>query len=344
MKIFHFTILFLIFLLAAIIGTDIKVGKLKAVENEKRELETSLESATSDAVNYLATSGTFGTNKINKEVVVTKFFRSLYSSMGIISDRNKQTEIEMYIPVILICDTDGYYLYYYDRYKNEEGVTYSTRIWSEKLPYYYEDGNFIYRFTLTDKIYIYDIHDILHTGVDVVEIDYQELQTDDAYEVFRNNYSDSFLLNEEKYELIKKEAIINQLSESLAYYTNKHNMIAQQNGITYTFSFPAGQEEEWAKYMNDVNLLVVFQGYPYGSDRNYTYNKVLSAGANVIKKDVYFVEQKSWYLIAHKNGCPLLAESTTVREETYETMEACAAIGAYCCECIEHGARVPDIP
>jgi len=345
MKIYHFTLLFLMFLLVIIIRTDIQIGRLKALELEKKELTISLDSATSDAINYLATSGAYGTNKINKDMLVTKFYNSLYSTMGIISDRSKQAEIELYIPVILICDVDGYYLYYYDRYIGSDGQSYSSRVWSEKLPYTYQDENFVYRFMLTDQVNIYDVNNLLGTENKVMQMNYHEIQVEEAYADFRSDHSDSFLLDDAKYELVKKAAIIKQVEESLSNYTNRHNEIARQNGITYNFSFPVGQEEEWAGYMDDVNLLVVFQGYPYGANRDYTYNKVLSAGANVIKRDLYYVAKKSWYLLAHKTGCSHLAESTTVLEETFETIEECAKLGAYCCpECIKHGASVPTIP
>lgn len=120
-------------------------------------------------------------------------------------------------------------------------------------------------------------------------------------------------------------------------------MIASHNGITYTFSFPAGNSEEWASYMDDLNLMVVFQGYPYGPNHDYTYNKVVSVGANIARAPVYYIEQKSWYYLAHIKGCVKIAESSTLLEETFDSIEDCAKIGAYCCECIEHGARVPVI-
>jgi hypothetical protein len=144
MKVYHYALLFLIFFLAVIIKTDISMGKLKSIENERTELTDKLNTATSDAVEYLASSGVYGGNSINKDELLTTFLTSLYSSMGIVSDASAQTEIEMYIPVILLCDYDGYYVYYYDKYIAEDGYTYSQRKWSEKMPYYYEDSYFIY--------------------------------------------------------------------------------------------------------------------------------------------------------------------------------------------------------
>ena len=85
MKIYHFALLFLIFFLGAVIKTDVSIGKLKAIENEKEEIRTSLSSATSDAVNYLSKTGSYGGGAINKQEVLNTFFTSLYTSLGIIS-------------------------------------------------------------------------------------------------------------------------------------------------------------------------------------------------------------------------------------------------------------------
>ncbi len=343
MKVQHFVLIFLIFFLATVLKTDVAIGQLKTVENEKKELTESLDSATSDAVNYLAKTGEYGTDAINKDKIIEKFFTSFYTSMGILSDQNAKAEMEMYIPVIVLCDTDGYYVYYYNQYTAPDDLTYAKRQWSEKMPYYYKDNCFLYRFTLTDQVSLYDVNHYLPADEEVIQTDYHELQTEDIYKDFRKQHSDCILLNNDNFKLVKKGAIINQLEKVLAYYTSRHNEIAQRNGITYNFSFPAGRQSEWAHYMDDVNLVIVFQGYPYGIGRDYTINKIACAGANVIKKPLYYVEKKGWYYLAHRAGCPKLAASTTVLEETFSTLEECAKYGAYCDDCIEDGARVPEV-
>lgn len=333
----------MIFFLVSVIKTDVEIGKLKSIENEKAKLTASLDRATTDAVNYLTKLGVYGTSTINKDEVVNKFLTSFYSSLGIISDNNAKTEMEMYLPVLLLCDVDGYYVYYYEEYKGEDGLSYTSRQWSEKMPYYHKDKYFIYRFTLEDTVYLYDINHLLPVSQEVLAIDYKEIQTEGKYQEFREKYSDCILLDVEEYELVKKGAIINQLEKVLAYYTSRHNEIAAKNGITYTFTFPTEKEATWADFMEDVNLLVVFQGYPYGVGRNYTYNKIASAGANIIKKSNYIVEQRSWYYLAHKKDCLKVGASAIILDEIFETIKECAAYGAYCCDCIEHGARVPVI-
>lgn len=343
MKVYHFVLIFLLFFFVTVIKTDINIGKLKTVENEKEKLTTDIDSATWDAINHLANSGAYGTNMIKKDEVVNTFLSSLYSSLGIMSDIDAQKEIEMYIPVILICDTDGYYVYYYDKYKTSDGLTGTSRKWSEKMPYFYEDDNFIYRFTLNDMVTIYDKNNLLPDDSLLLNINYKEIQTGDDYTTFRQVHSDCILLDDETFNLVRKGAILNHLEKTMAYYSNNHNEIAQANGITYHFSFPAGNENEWAGYIDDVSVLVVFQGYPYGADHNYTFNKIASCGANVTKKSVYYVEKKGWYHLAHKDGCPKLKDSTTVLDETFDNIEDCVKMGAYCDDCIDYGARVPTI-
>lgn len=343
MKLYHIALIFMFFFLAAVLKTDVLIGNLKGVMNEKAQLQSSLDSAASDAVSFLVSSGSFGTNTIDKEGVVSTFFNSFYSAMGIMEDEAIQSAVEAYIPVILLCDVDGYYVYYYDEFQDESGKRCTERRWSEKMPYFYEDQYFKYRLMLSDHIIINDVHNLLGGELSIEEIDYHEFRNSDSYRDFRSQYQDCFLLLDETYELTKKGAIINQLENVLSYYTNKYNMIARHNGITYNFTFPSGQTKEWAQYMDDVNLVVVFQGYPYGWDKNYTFNKVSSASANIIKKTLYYIEQKSWYLLAHKADCPVLANNSNILDDTYDSLEECAKIGAYCDECIDHGARAPEI-
>lgn len=342
MKVYHFIFIFLVFFIIVTLKTDISIARLKNLEQEKMKLEKSLDTATSDAIAYLAKSESYGANSINKDKVIAHFFTSLYSSLDFISDPNGQLELEMYIPVILLCDTDGYYVYYYDEYQAADGLNYTARRWSEKMPYYYKDENFIYGFTLTNSIHIYDVSHLL-SSEKVITLNVKEIQRSSLYSGFRALHKNSFLLNDEAYELTRKGAIVNQLEEVLAYYTSRHNKIARQNGITYTFSFPSHKRGEWASYINDVNLIVVFQGYPYGRERNYVFNKISASGADVIKNKMYYLEKKGWYYLAHKEDCPILATSTNILNEAFSSLEECAKIGAYCCECINNGSRVPDL-
>jgi hypothetical protein len=344
MKLYHMSIIFLIFFITVVIKTDLNIGKMEQMEQEKAVLTESLYTAVSDAIRSVSDSGRYGGNSINKKELIDTFFSSLYSSLGILSDRNKQIELELCIPVILLCDYDGFYIYYYDEYKDRYGNSDTKRIWSEKVPYYYQDEDFIYRFTLTDIIGIYDVNKrFTNAPQKLFEIDYHEVQTEELYRSYRLNHANSFLLKDEAYKLTKKTAIITQLEQILSYYTFEHNSIARQNGISYRFSFPPGQGEEWTRYMDDVNILVVFQGYPYGADGDDTFNKIASSGANILKRPVYYIEKKSWYQLAHKEDCEKLKGNTNVLEEPVDSLQECAKLGAYFDDCIKHYPRAPEL-
>lgn len=342
MKIYHFAIIFIVFFMASVIKTDVSVGKLKAIENEKRRIASALSSAVSDAANCMSGTGGYGQNAVKRDEVVTVFFSSLYSSLGIVSDYAAQADMEWYIPVILICDTDGYYVYHYDEYRASDGGTYIERAWSEKLPYAYEDEHFIYRFTLTDMVYVYDKNNLLGTAP-LIEANYKEFQVNPEYAAFRVNHKDCIMLDDEKYGLVRKDAIISELEEAMGYYTSRHNIIAAGHGITYSFSFPDNNQEEWAKYLGDLAIVVVFQGYPYGPGAYFTYNRIASAGAGTGRRTKYFLEQKSWYYLAHMQDCDRLHGNEMILDETFDSIEECARYGAYCCECIRHGARAPKL-
>lgn len=240
MKVYHFALIFVLFFLAVFVRTDIVIGNIKTIINEKKQISESIDTAAYDSINYLVRSGVYGTNAINKDEVISRYFNSLYSSMGITAEFNKQTELELYIPVMLLCDYDGYYIYYYDDYLTSDGKEYSDRTWSEKVPYYYKDEYFIYRFTLSDTIYLYDVNNLLNSDQKMIQIDYHEFQVEELYSNFRTQHSNHFLLNKESFDLVKKGTIIKQLEDAMSFYTSRHNSIARQNGITYTFSFPSG--------------------------------------------------------------------------------------------------------
>ena len=66
------------------------------------------------------------------------------------------------------------------------------------------------------------------------------------------NHSDCILLNDEAFDLARKEAIINKLEDVMTYYTSRHNHIAYRQGITYTFRLAGSQE--W----HSILMMLVF--------------------------------------------------------------------------------------
>lgn len=334
MKMYHFALVFIVIFITVMVPADLKLDNLKTVIESKEQIDRCIDTALDDAVSGLAETDSSNTITIDKEAATESFFLSLYSNFGLQSDKEGQEKLNMYIPVVVVTMEDGYYVFYSDEFTGSDGYTYVSKRWSEKLTYTYEDNDFIYGFTLGDAVTLYDKNLILG-GADsqrVYSLDYHDLQTKSEYASYRAMRPDGIMLKDETFELVRKQVIIDSVEKTMTYYTSRHNHIAEQYGITYNFSLPAMREEDWAPYLDNVSMYVVFQGYPYGSEVGEFYNRIATAGAKISKSRAYYLEQKGWYLVYHREDCPeLLKESLVFLDEPLYDIHSCARAGAYAC-------------
>lgn len=318
-----------------IVFTDIRTKELTAMIDNKENIDRKLDAAIDNAVYKLTNRDENGRIIVALDEAVKGFYNSLYSSFGIISDKEMQDKLKAYIPVVLFVVEDGYYIYYNETYTDAEGYINMAGIRTEKCPFYYEDDDFIYGFTLGATINIYDKKGLLGNASDdqvLYRLDYKDIKTKDEYQALRLNRPDSFLLESEAFEAVRKSSIINNIEASMAYYTSHHNKIAAKYGITYDFALPAINDGEWAPFLDDACMFVVFQGYPYGGSTGDVYNRVASAGARVIKKDILYITEKDWYRLYHKENCEELDITDNIlSKRAYYDIESCVKEGAYAC-------------
>lgn len=336
MKLHQLIMVFLIIVITVIIVTDIKTNGLKLVAKNKEQFDKNLDTAIDDGTNRLAEVDDNNQVSVSKDAAINSFFLSLNSSFGTLEDKKSRDQLNMYVPIVVITTENGYYAFYSEEYKDATGGTCISKQWSELLPYDYADENFIYRFTLGDVVTICDNKNRLAGGAGrVYTFDYHDFQSKEEYAGFREANTDCILLNEEAFEYTRKGATIKSIETTMAYYTSRHNRIARRYGITYNFSLPIISYEEWAPYLNEPSMFVVFQGYPYQDGTGATYNRFASAAAKLTKKNMYYLEQKSWYLIYHRSNCnELRKEGLIFHDEPLYRVEDCAAQGAYACpEC-----------
>lgn len=236
-----------------------------------------------------------------------------------------------YIPCILITADDGFYLYYADTYVDSNGENNIGKRFTEKIPYAYEDNWFYYSFTLEDTVTIYDKENRLNNtdGITTYTISYHDALTEDIFEPLRTTFPECILLNEEEYELKKREVIVSLIEEHMSYYVNEYNKFAFHNGITYKFSMPMIDNSEWIRSMDSPSMLVIFQGYPI-KGTTQTFNRFSIAQAVVNRKTALYVEEKGWYRVLHKLGCSVF--SPTDETQTYYSLKEGAEHGCFTCE------------
>lgn len=342
-RLYHFAISFALLAITYVIISDIRTNNLNTVINNKKEIERYIDVAIDDAAIRLIDVGENNQIIVNKEKAVESFMTSLYSSFNILSNSDKQRELSLYIPVIVVTVEDGYYIHYCDEYKDADEHTYAIARWSEKMPYYYEDDNFIYGLTLGNDISIYDKNGILDGSgkQKVYEMNYKDIKEKHPDMLTTSGY---FLLDNEKFNEVRKTIIIELIESSIAYFTSHHNRIAENYGITYNFSLPSISDDKWIPYLDDWGIFIVFQGYPYGNEAGEVYNRFASAAAKISKDKQYYIEQVDWYLLYHKENCTEINETSILyREEPYLTVRECVLEGAYACpKCNTTGINVPE--
>lgn len=345
MKLYHYCIIFVILAVSFILVLDVKANSLEAVLTEKERLDQCLNIAIDDGTTVLVQSSTERGLITSKESAVDAFLASLYSTLNISSNKEKQELIQGYLPVILVTEQEGFYVFFSDTYRYGGYETIAKR-WSEKMPYYYEDDEFIYTFTLTDVIYLYDKKGSISPSNkgEIIMLNYKDVQKKDEFITYRNNHSDRFLLNDEQFYLKKRQVIIQCIEEAMKYYINEHNSIAPQYGITYNFSLPVLDDSDFIRSIEQPSMVVLFQGYPYGTGIGGVYNRLITSGAKIEKSNVYYLEKKSWYYIYHRSDCIELADTTKLilYDTPLYTVKDCVLAGAYACTiCSPEGKSVP---
>lgn len=346
MRIHNYVIIFVIIAICSFLAIDIKADNMEAVANNRDQINRNLNTALDDGISNLVQMDENNKLAIDKEAAATSFFSSIYTSFGVIDDKDNIEKLNQYVPIITITMEDGYYIFYSDEYRGFDGYMNISKRWTEKLPYFYEDEKFIYSFTLGEIVTLYDKRNCLGGGTQsVYTMNYHDLQKKDEYLTFRNSNPNSILLDDEKFELVRKEAIIKSIETTMAYYTSHHNHIAQQYGITYNFALPVMREEEWAPYLDDVSMFVVFQGYPYGNQVGEVYNRIASAGAKISKNRLFYLEQIGWYYVYHRYNCSELENGGIILfDEPQYDIGSCAKRGAYACPVCneESGINAPN--
>lgn len=322
MKITNLAIIFYMMEICLFTVLDIRTNNLSAVANRQMEYNKALDNAIDDGVINLVEVDSKRNLILNKDEAVNQFFNALFSNFGVIGDSQAEERLRGYIPIILVTDSDGFYIYYYDTYKidtnDEDSEKLISQKWSEKIHYCYEEGDFIYSFTLGTYLKMYDSKtNALYEG------EYEDLKIQ-----FPSN---QVLANQDTFDTIRRNAIINELEKYMNCYINKYNSIAYEKGITYQFWLPRIDKTDWYRTIDDVSMLVIFQGYPYNAGTTDTYNRYALGGARIKKSNVYYITEEGGVKYYHKSNCMHLTNTSDTADIIYYTKEECALEGAYPC-------------
>ena len=340
----HFTILFVIILVAFGLGAQISVSGYRAAADNYDKVERAFHEAVDKAGEALCRYG-HGVVTTDKESAHRAFFDSLSASLGILDNPEAREELKNYIPMFAVLEEEGFSIYFEDEYMKPDGYTYGTRTWTDSMPYSHSDTDFVYRFTLSGEVTIWDRNGLINGTPRMYNATFNELKEDALYAKLRRVRPDSFLFHREKFGIVKQTAVIESVTEQMRYYVNAHNEKAREVGIAYNFALPIFDNSLRSRSIDHPGVLVMIQGYPVDVAKHVVYNQYAFVGAQIYRQEPYYLSNEwGWHPVYHRRGCDVLS---LVGEETFldpiYSVEECVKRGAYACtECIPDGVYPPE--
>ncbi|SES71345.1 hypothetical protein [[Clostridium] polysaccharolyticum] len=259
-----FSILFIVFVLFHVIH----LADYEVVRTLQTQYNLAIDEAVEAAL-YDVVEEDSGLDLImNEEEVIHRFFQSLFINLGIMEQPAKKELCKFYVPYILLVEKDGIIPYQQEIAGKSEEIVFQTR---KKIHYQWSmENKEILRATLTDYVY----YDNLVTGKHM-EGDYRDIVSE-LPEKLRWRY--------DIFDKKKRELVIDTIKSCTSECINHQNQIARKYGIEYKFTLPLIEYEAWYRTIQDVSMIALFQGYPFGNSRTGIFNRAALGGARIAKQ------------------------------------------------------------
>lgn len=226
-----------------------------------------IDNAIQDAA-YALSQKALGEISDARESAVEVFFDTMYYSFNAYTNLSSKARVDACVPVLVFLEKEGFSLYALNPYKDTHGQTDVKHIWFPIQHYIGEplSGRFSVRYTLDNRVYVYDQIDKLFS-----QGDYQE-------------YKDriSFFNDTQTFETLRIAAVKNSVQEEIMSYMNQYNQWASGKSLYVRLEFPSIDDSDWKRALTDEGILVFAQGFPVLSGKNYRHYAL--GGARVIRK------------------------------------------------------------
>lgn len=325
MKTTDFVVIYLIIIFPLLVFTQWRSEDTNTFAKLNNRYDGAITVASQDAVeqlrlnvkpNYESGYDSEKFSRINKEAAFDTFMHSLAINFESEDDVTKDL-LARYVPVFAVLEYNGLSMNVYRKF-NKGNEKLLDRVWLPKIPFTYHDakGNII-NFTLDDYVTVYDV------GLDEwINGDRRELVLDEDIDV-------ELLHDEDLFERIRRDVIVNLLQEHFSYQINEHNVYTKNLGLTYTFALPLIPQEDWYNTVDDVSIFTFFQGFPYERGGG-TYNQYALAGSRLVKQDAYYATAVNSKKVFFAESCgyayPVL--------EVFSSKKAAAKAGYFELSCL----------
>ena len=322
MKLSDYIILFFSIFIGIFLIITISINIDESESKGNRRYAAMLSSASESAVGALGydtlQNGYIWRSEENKEKATRAFFKTL--NLGFNSEnKTKADEIAAYIPVLLMVDTDGYYITFnsaFDEHGNvsrpsADSVSIDSKAYTETMTtsplfsWAKKYGGFKIRFYLNDSIDVITPTGKIYSGrKEIVKQDIEDdcrvdsgfrsqVNSDIYYDDLGRSYNLlRFIDNANNvYNDERNSVVVNSILEEVSYYVNNQNMLARGNNIPYIFEMPEISEEDWHRLLANPTLISFMQGYQTPNWTSFINIYALSGG-EVIKQKQYFITEE----------------------------------------------------
>lgn len=313
MKITDLAILFIVITLPFALILRIQSDNLQNVNYRRIVLNRYLDTAVEDAAEAMIVRGENRKVYVSREKALDAFLNTLFANFNVVDTESARSSFMIYIPVIILVDYDGYWVYSIEEYLNDDGVMEQKMVWKPKKPYTCVRGDYTYIFTLDRYVKVYN-----SAAGQFFEGNLQDIK---AY------LPNTLLQDNELFEAIRKKTIIDAIKNDVNDAINLHNTYANRFGISYRFSPPLISDGDWYRNIEDIGFLAFFQGIPMGL-HGERFNSYALGASRIVRKTYYYIQEDlNGLRYYHRENCPELTE----KEKVYDSREDCAMEGAFPC-------------
>lgn len=329
------TMLFVLVFTCYLIIVTQKVEKFSEATQIRVELNDTVDRALDAAADDIMLSTNDYTASVSRKKCSDNFYRALYAGFNVLDGSEEQQRlIDLYVPVFAMVDTDGITVQHCEMVNGE-----FTKVWGQKRiyskTYDQEVGAVANQYLSYSVIYTLDstitvlVDDKQYTGKwsDLKKL-YAESTKDEDKDISLVMGSKIFE-SDNSFRLERGSAVTDNIIDVFEYYVNRHNDIARQFGISYTFTVPSSARSDLARSIESTSFICLFQGYPLGQGTSEEYSTFALAGTRIAKNQQYVVtKDESGVLHYHKMGCSETKNATRI----YNSKRKCALQGALPCE------------
>lgn len=253
-----------------------------AADTKNGQYASYLTAATHDAAKEIQSSTTgqvtMGTASDRKRVS-NAFFNSLKLDFGYTTEEDMQ-KLHVYVPVLALIDSDGYYICFNQKYADEHAVSSVTESITSINTWTKQNDKYMVRYYLGSNVDVTDKSNLAKSYSGTYDVVYKEM-TDAG--VSASDISEFGLTgNEDDFRTVQRSVIIEELQEKIEYYINKNNDFAAEYTPSYTFTMPQTNKDDWTRLIENPTCIAFLQGIRVSNGSDYL--NIYSMGGGEVKK------------------------------------------------------------